>query len=85
MLQNLASGLLQIGHDVTIFQHGFIGNIFDVAVFLFSNLVTGPSLINIITGSEVIAIFVYKEFTRNQGIRNTPTWVFLKFWYQIWQ
>ena len=72
MLQYLASGLLQIGHDVTIFQHDFSGNMFDVAVLLFSNLVTGPSLINIITGSEVMAIFVYKELTRNQEIRNTP-------------
>ena len=72
MLQYLASGLLQIGHDVKIFQHDFIGNMFDVAVLLFSNLVTGPSLINIITGSEVMAIFVYKELTRNQEIRNTP-------------
>ena len=85
MLQYLATGLLQIGHDVTIFQHDFIGNMFDVAVLLFSNLVTGPSLINIITGSEVMAIFVYKELTRNQEIRNTPIWVFLKFRYQIWQ
>ena len=72
MLQYLASGLLQIGHDVTIFQHDFIGNMFDVALLLFSILGTGPSLINIITGSEVMAIFVYKELTRNQEIRNTP-------------
>ena len=46
-------------------------NSFDVPVFFSSSLVTGPSFhVNIITGSEVVTIFVYKGLTRNLEIGN---------------
>ena len=41
-------------------------NFFDVAMFLLSSLVTGPSFM-----SGVMAIFVYKGLTRNPEIGNT--------------
>ena len=57
---------------------------FDVVVFLLSSLVTGPSLllvtVNIGTGSGVMTIFVYKGFTRNPEITNTPVLVLRKIW-----
>ena len=31
--------------------------------------------VNIITGSEIITIFFYKQLTRNPEIGNTPVWV----------
>ena len=36
--------------------------------------------VNMITGSGVMAIFVYEGLTRNQEIGNTPIWVFLNIW-----
>ena len=51
-------------------------NFFDVVLFLFSSLVTGPSFMSIcrhvITGSEIITIFFYKGLTRNPEMGNTP-------------
>ena len=54
-------------------------NFFDVPLFLFSSLVTGPSF-NIITGSRVMTIFFYKGLTRKPEIANTPVWVLPNIW-----
>ena len=35
---------------------------------------------NIITGSEIMAIFFYKRLTRNPEIGNTPVWVLPNIW-----
>ena len=35
------------GNDVTIFRHGVSSNVFEVALFLLSSLVTGPSFMPI--------------------------------------
>ena len=37
-------------------------------------------LVNIMTGSGVMRIFVYKELTRNPEIRNTPVWISSNIW-----
>ena len=59
-------------------------NFFDVVLFLFSSLVTGPSFMSIcrhvITGSGIITIFFYKGLTRNPEMGNTPVWVFPNNW-----
>ena len=36
--------------------------------------------VNIITGSKVMTIFIYKGLTRNLKIGNTPIWVLPNFW-----
>ena len=36
--------------------------------------------VNIITGSRVMTIFLYKELTRNSKIGNTHAWVLPKIW-----
>ena len=48
-------------------------NSFDVFWFLLSSLFTGPTLMS-------ISSLVYKGFTRNPKIRNTPVWVLLNIW-----
>ena len=58
-------------NDITICRHDVIINFFNVAAFLLSYLITGPS-VNIMTGSGVMTIFVYKGLTRNPEIGNTP-------------
>ena len=59
-------------------------NFFDVVLFLFSSLFTGPSFMSIcrhvITGSEIITIFFYKGLTRNPEMGNTPVWVLPNIW-----
>ena len=47
-------------------------NVFKVAVFLLSCLVTSKFPVNIKTGSGVIKIFVYKVLTRNPETGNSP-------------
>ena len=61
-------------NDVKTYRNGVTVNFFDVAVFLLSSLLTGgPRFnINIITGSGVMTIIVYKELTRNPEIKNLP-------------
>ena len=75
----MASRLLQISHELEkyiICQHDFVFNFFKVAVLYLSRLVTGSSFhVNIITGSRIMTIFIYKGMTRNREIRNTPIWV----------
>ena len=47
---------------------------FVVTLFLLSCLVPGPSFIfNVITGSRVMTVFLYKGSTRNLEIENTPS------------
>ena len=36
--------------------------------------------VNIMTGSEVMTVFIYKRFTRIPEIRNTPFWVLPNIW-----
>ena len=50
-----------------------LSNIFNVAVFLLSELVTG-------SGSGVLIIFVYKRLIRNPEIRKIPVWVLRNMW-----
>ena len=60
-------------NDVKTYRNGVTVNFFDVAVFLLSSLLTGPRFnINIITGSGVMTIIVYKELTRNPEIQKSP-------------
>ena len=40
--------------------------------------------VNIITGSEIIAIFFYKGLTRKPEIENIPVWVFPNIWRLGW-
>ena len=64
------------GNDVIIFRHEVIVKVFDVVLFNLSSLVTVPnfkSIVNIITGSGVLAIPFYKGLTRNLEIGNTPS------------
>ena len=59
----------------------------NVAVFLLSSLVTGPSFqVNVITGSGVMTIFLYKGLTGNPEIRSFSQYVETgSSWrYQIW-
>ena len=53
---------------------------FDVVMFLLSISGTGPSFVNIITGSGIMAIFFYKGLTRNSEIGNTTVWVLPNIW-----
>ena len=55
-------------NDVTMFANITSSSIlFDVTVFLLSNIVTG-----IITDSRVMTIFPYRKLTRNSEIGNNP-------------
>ena len=69
-------------NDVKTYRNGVTVNFFDVAVFLLSSLLTGgPRFnINIITGSGVMTIIVYKELTRNPEIKNLPIWILPNIW-----
>ena len=49
-------------------------NLFDVAVFLLSILVTGPSSISISLLVLELGQYIYKGLTRNLEVRNTPVW-----------
>ena len=74
--------MLQISHklednkDVIIFRHDVIVNFFwrcFVSLIKFS--CWSKFHVNIITGSGVMIIFLYKRLTRNPEIGNTPVWV----------
>ena len=49
-------------------------DLFDVAVFLLSILVTGPSSISISLLVLELGQYIYKGLTRNLEVRNTPVW-----------
>ena len=67
-------------NDVTICWNDVI-IIFYVAVFLLWSLLTGSkSHVNVINGSGVMTIFVYKELIRNAEIGNTPVWLLFNMW-----
>ena len=58
---------------------------FDVVLFLFSRLVTGPCFQSV--SSLVLELWQFsltKEFTRNLVIGNTPVWVFPNIWRLGW-
>ena len=62
-------------NDVTISDMTSTSNFCDVALFLLSSLVTGPSfMVNIVIGSGIITIFFYKGLTRIPEIGITPFW-----------
>ena len=73
-------------NDVTIFRHDVSANFFfwrcPVSHVNFSYW--SRFHVNIMTGSGVVAIFVYKGLTRNPEIRNTPIWVLTNIW-RLWQ
>ena len=54
-------------------------NLFDLAVFILSSLVTGPSFMSI-SWLELRQFFVYKGLTRNLEIVNTPVWALSNTW-----
>ena len=86
-LRNPASRWLQIGHkqkrdrDVTMCRHDVIVNCFwrcYVSLVKFSYW--SKFHVNVLGGSGVITIFVYKELTRKPKIRNIFVWVLPNLW-----
>ena len=87
---NLASSLLQIGCKLEKWQWGhnllmWIHRQFfwRCRVFLVKFSYWSKFHVNMITGSRVMTIFVYKELTRNPEIGNTPVWVLINIW-RLW-
>ena len=72
-------------NDVTIYWHDFITEFFwhwCVPLVMFSY--SSKFHVNIIIGSGVMTIFVYKGLTKNPEIGNTPVWVLPKIWRLGW-
>ena len=68
-------------NDVTIFRHDVIVKFFKLCfIYLVKFSYWSKFNVSIITGSRIIIIFFYKEFTRNLEIGNTPVWFLLKIW-----
>ena len=68
-------------NEVIICRHDVIANFFNVFVLFLSKFSYWSKFhVNIITGSEVMTIFVYKGLSRNPEIRNTPVWVSSNIW-----
>ena len=68
-------------NDVTIFRHDVIVKFFwrcFVSLVKFSYW--SKFHINIVTGSGILTIFLYKGLTRNLEIGNTTVWVLLNIW-----
>ena len=60
-------------NDVTIFRHDVIVKFFKLCfIYLVKFSYWSKFSVSIITGSRIIIIFFYKEFTRNLEIGNTP-------------
>ena len=60
-------------NDVTIFRHDVIVKFFKLCfIYLVKFSYWSKFNVSIITGSRIIIIFFYKEFTRNLEIGNTP-------------
>ena len=67
------------GNDVTIFEHGVIIKFFDVALFLFSSLVTGLSFhVSIITGSGVMTFSFIRDWPEIRKSEIPPSEFFPK-------
>ena len=73
------------GNDVTIFQNGIMINFFLMLFFSLAKLSYWSKCpVNIITGSEVMTISIYKGLTRNLEIGNTPVWFLPNIWRLGW-
>ena len=66
------------GNDITICRHDFIIKYLPCKYFKFS--CWSEFHINIINGSRVMTICVYKGLTRNPQIKGTPVWVLSNIW-----
>ena len=86
-VRNTASGLLQIGHksgkrqwrqNLSTWRHSHI--FWRCRVSLVKLSYWSKFHVNIMTGSGVMTIFVYKGLTRNTEIGNTPFWVLPNIW-----
>ena len=67
-------------NDVTISQHDVIGKIWRLHVSLVNFSYWSQVHVNIINGSGIMTILVYKELTRSLEIGNTPVWVLPNIW-----
>ena len=66
-------------NDVTIFWHGVIVNLFDIALFLLSSLVTYPRFMSIL--SLVLELWQFLFIRDWPEIGNSPVvWVLSNFW-----
>ena len=75
----------KIKNDVTVSRQVAIANFFDVAVFILSSLVIGPSFMSIsLLVLEIWQFSFYKGLTRNPEIGNTPVRVFPDIWRLGW-
>ena len=86
-VRNWTSGLLQIGHEsgkrqwrqnLSTWRHRHI--FWRCRVSFVKLSYWSKFHINIMTGSGVMTIFVYKRLTRNTEIGNTPFWVLPNIW-----
>ena len=72
-------------NDVTILRYGVIIKIFwHCFVSLVKFSYWSKVHVNIITGSGIMTVFIYKALTRNLEIGNTHVWVFLNIWRLGW-
>ena len=68
-------------NDVTIFRHDTIVKFFWCCfIFLVKFSYCSTFHVNITTGSGITTILIYKGFTRNREIGNTPVWVLPNIW-----
>ena len=68
-------------NDVTIFRHDVTVSFFwHCFISLMKFSYWSKCHINIITGSGVMTIFIYKGLTRKLEIGNTPVWVLPNIW-----
>ena len=70
-------------NDAIICRNNFIINFFDVALFVLSGLVSGPSFM--LTSSLVLEfwqVLAIKVLTKNPDIENIPVWDLSNIWRQ---
>ena len=67
-------------NDITICQHDIIINFLTVFISFVKFSYWTMFHVNIITGSGVMTIFLYKRLTRNPEIGNSPVWVLSNTW-----
>ena len=72
-------------NDVTIWWHDVIIIFLTLLCFSFVKFIYWSKFhVNIMTGSGVTTIFVYKGLNRNSKIGNTPIWVLPNIWRLGW-
>ena len=72
-------------NDVTIFWHDVMIKFFwHCLVSLVKFRYCSKFHVNIMTGSGIMTIFIYKGLTRNPEIANTPVWVLPNIWRLGW-